>query len=246
MNSILLKDGERLDFLDRNGYRIIQNDETFSFSIDAVTLAHFASKKNNKKILDLGTGTGVIPILIESRTKNNSFVAFELQEKSFDMATRSVELNNLSSKIKVINDDIKNVNNYYDSGYFDIVTTNPPYMESGTGAIKDNSHKAIARTESTATLHDFIKTAEYSLKFGGYFYMVHRPNRLVDILHLMRLEKIEPKTIQFIQPFSGKEPNIVLIEGLKGGKPSLKILDNLIVYDDNRCYTKQMNDIYYN
>ncbi len=246
MNNIILKDGERLDFLDRNGYRIIQNDETFSFSIDAVTLAHFASNKNNKKILDLGTGTGVIPILMESRTKNNSFVAFELQEKSYDMAKRSVEFNSLSDKIKIINDDVKNVKNYYDTGYFDIVTTNPPYMEQGTGAIKDNEHKAIARTESTATLHDFIKTAEYSLKYGGYFYMVHRPNRLVDIFHLMRLEKIEPKTIRFIQPFQGKEPNIVLIEGVKGGKPSLKILDNLIVYDDNRCYTTQMNDIYYN
>ncbi len=246
MNNINLKDGERLDFLDRNGYRIIQDDKTFAFSIDAVTLAHFASGKNNKKVLDLGTGTGVIPILMEARTKNNSFVAFELQENSHSMATRSVELNNLSDKIKIINDDIKNVPNYFNMGHFDIVTTNPPYMEKGTGAIKDNEYKAIARTESTATLHDFIKSASYALKYGGYFYMVHRPNRLVDIFHLMRLENIEPKVVQFILPFENKEPNIVLIEGVKGGKPSLKILDNLVVYDNNRCYTQKMNDIYYN
>ncbi len=246
MNNIELREGERLDFLDRNGYRIIQNNETFSFSIDAVTLAHFASNKNNKKVLDLGTGTGVIPILMESRTKNNSFVAFELQQKSYDMAKRSVSYNSLDDKIKIINDDIKNVKNYYTKGFFDVVTTNPPYMESGTGEIKYNEHIAIARTESTATLHDFIKTAEYSLKYGGYFYMVHRPSRLVDILHLMRLEKIEPKNIQFIKPFADKEPNIVLIEGIKGAKPSLNILNNLVVYDNNRCYTQQMNDIYYN
>ncbi len=141
MNNIL-KVGERLDFLDRNGYRIIQDDKTFSFSIDAVLLAYFASSKNNKKILDLGTGTGVIPILIESRTKNNKFVAFEVQENSYSMAKRSVEFNNLTEKIKIINDDILNVSNYFEQGYFDIVTTNPPYMEKNTGSIKDNEYKA--------------------------------------------------------------------------------------------------------
>lgn len=246
MNNIELKDGERLDFLDRNGYKIIQDDLTFSFSIDAVLLSHFASGKNNKKVLDLGTGTGVIPILMEARNPNNSFYALELQENSYSMATRSIEYNNLSNKIKIINDDIKNIKNHFTQGYFDIVTTNPPYMEKGTGLIKDNNYKAIARTESTANLHDFIKSSSYALKYGGYFYMVHRPNRLVDIFHLMRLENIEPKVIQFIKPHLNKEPNIVLIEGLKGGKPSLKILDDIVVYDDNRCYTKQMNNIYYN
>ncbi len=245
MNNIELKDGERLDFLDRNGYRIIQDDKTFSFSIDAVLLSHFASGNKNKKVLDLGTGTGVIPILMEARDPQNQFFAMEVQENSYNMATRSVAYNNLGDKIKIINDDILNIKDHFESGYFDIVTTNPPYMEMGSGEIKENSYKAIARTESSATLQDFIRSSAYALKYGGYFYMVHRPNRLVDIFHLMRLEKIEPKVIQFIKPFENKEPNIVLIKGLKGGKPQLKILDDIIVYDDNKCYTQQMNDIYY-
>ncbi len=245
MNNVELKEGERLDFLDRNGYRIIQDDKTFSFSIDAVLLAFFASGKSNKKVLDLGTGTGVIPILMESRNSNNEFFAFEVQENSFSMATRSVLYNNLEEKIKIINDDVLNIKNHFEQGFFDIITTNPPYMEKGTGAIKHNEYKAIARTESSATLHDFIKSASYGLKYGGYFYMVHRPNRLVDIFHYMREEQIEPKVIQFVKPTIDKEPNIVLIEGVKGGKSFLKILDDIIVYDDNRCYTKQMNDIYY-
>ncbi len=120
MNNIL-KDGERLDFLDRNGYKIIQDDKTFSFSIDAVLLSHFASGKNNKKVLDLGTGTGVIPILMEARNPNNEFFALEVQQNSFDMATRSVKYNNLDNKIKIINDDILNINNHFEQGYFDIV-----------------------------------------------------------------------------------------------------------------------------
>lgn len=245
MNNITLKDGERLDFLDRNGYKIIQNDKTFAFSIDAVLLSHFASGNKNKKILDLGTGSGVIPILMEARDSDNKYFAIEVQNISYDMATRSVFYNNLSDKIKIINDDIINIKNHFENGYFDVVTTNPPYMEKGSGDIKTNVHKAIARTESSATLHDFIKASAYALKYGGYFYMVHRPNRLVDIFTLMRLEQIEPKVIQFIKPFVNSEPNIVLIKGMKGAKSSLKVLEDIIVYDDNKRYTQQMNDIYY-
>lgn len=246
MNNVKLKEGERLDFLDRNGYRIIQDDKTFSFSIDAVLLSSFANGKKNNKILDLGTGTGVIPILMEARYPQNSFYAMEVQENSYDMASRSVAYNNLSDKITIINDDIKNIKNHFESGFFDIVTTNPPYLENGSGDKKDTVYKALARTESTATLEDFIKTSSYSLKYGGAFYMVHRPNRLVDIFHLMRVYDIEPKIIRFVQPYANKEPNIVLIKGLKGSKSSLKIMDNLVVYDENRKYTPQMNDIYYN
>lgn len=241
-----LKKGERLDDLHRSGYMIIQDPNKFCFGIDAVLLSGFAKVRINEMVLDMGTGTGVIPILLEAKTEGRKFVGIDIQEESVDMARRSVELNELGDRIFIQRVDIKKVTETYKCGSFDVVTCNPPYMNAGGGMVSEHSSFAIARHELLCNLEDVVCAASKMLRFGGRFYMVHRPNRLVDIFYLGRKHNLEPKVMRMVHPYAEKEPNMVLIEFAKGGKPLLKVEPPLIVYLNNSEYTKELLDIYYN
>lgn len=244
-NNIEIKENERVDDLHRNGYSIIQNTDSFCFGCDAVLLSGFAKAKKGEKVMDLGTGTGVIPILMEAKSNAASFTAIEIQKDIADMAFRSVKINNLQNKINILNKDIKNICEDFKAASFDVVTSNPPYMNNGGGFVSSSNPKAVSRHEILCSLDDVAKGASWLLKFGGRFYMVHRPNRLADIICSLRKYSLEPKHIRLVQPYADKEPNIVLIEALKNGKPFLKILPNLIMYNPDGSYTDEVKSIYY-
>ena len=235
---------ERIDDLQRNNYKIIQDPERFCFGMDAVLLSGFAKAKEGDRVIDLGTGTGIIPILMEAKTKASDFTGLEIQPESADMAQRSVELNHLESKIRIVTGDIKEASSLFGAATFDVVTSNPPYMTEHHGITNEKSPKAIARHELLCTLEDVISQAARLLRPGGSFYMVHRPFRLVDIMVLMREYHLEPKRMKLVYPYIDKEPNMVLIEGLRGGRPRLTVEKPLIVYKEPGVYTDEMYDIY--
>ncbi len=240
-----LNKNERIDDLEFKGLKIIQNKNGFCFGIDSVLLSDFAKNiKKGSKVIDLGTGTGIINILLSGKTEADSFVGVEIQKEVADMAKRSIELNNLNDKIKIINDNIINLKTIYNKNSFDVVVTNPPYKQINTGLINKEDKKIISRHEITASLEDFIHISSYLLKDFGELYMIHRPERLVDILSIMRKEKIEPKKIKFIYPNKNKKTNLVLIKGIKFGNPFLEFDTNLYVYDDNGNYTNDILKIY--
>ncbi len=241
----MLLDNERLDDLHRNNYKIIQNPKGFCFGQDAVLLSGFAKVRRGEKALDLCTGTGIIPILLEAKTMGEHFSAIEIQEVSADMALRSVRYNNLESKIDIVHGDIRNIEDYFKIQSFDVVTCNPPYMTKGTGALNDISPKAVARHEIMCDINDVFNACGKMLKFGGRVYMVHRPERLCDIFVSARKYNIEPKVLRLVQPYVYKEPNLVLLELVKGGRPSLKTEKNLIVYNADGSYTNEVYKIYY-
>lgn len=241
---INLLPGERIDDLERNGYKIIQNSDKFCFGMDAVLLSGFAQVKTGEKVLDLGTGTGIIPILLEGKTEGKHFCAMEIQEESADMARRSVSLNCLEEKIDIINGDIKEASSIFGRASFDVVTTNPPYMNDNHGLKNPDLPKAIARHEVLCTLEDVVREAAAVLKDKGRIYMVHRPHRLIEIITTMKEYKLEPKRIKMVHPFIDKDANMVLIEATKGGNPFLKVEKPLIVYKEVGKYTDEIYDIY--
>ncbi|WP_250278903.1 tRNA1(Val) (adenine(37)-N6)-methyltransferase [[Clostridium] colinum] len=242
----ILKENERIDDLHRNNYVIIQDYKKFCFGIDAVLLSDFAKAKKGDIVFDIGTGTGIIPILMSAKTNAYKYFAIDIQEESVDMAKRSVKLNNLTEKIEIFHLDIKNVFEKFKKNSIDVVTSNPPYMNKGGGIVNEYDAKSIARHEIHCNLDDIVKATSFLLKPNGKFYMVHRPSRLCDIICTLRKYNLEPKTIRLIQPYQDKEPNMVLIESVKNGKALLKVLPNLIVYNKNREYTDEINRIYYN
>ena len=242
---IELKENERIDDLEFKGLKIIQNKEGFCFGIDSVLLSDFAKNiKKGSKVLDLGTGTGIIPILLCGKTELKKIVGVEIQEEVSNMAKRSIKLNNLENRFEIINENILNLNNIYKNQTFDVVVTNPPYKKNGTGIVNEDEKKIISRHEITAKLEDFIKIAKDLLKDKGEFYMVHRPERLVDILSILREYKIEPKELRFVYSNINKEPKLVLIKGVKNSKAFLKIDKNLYIYDEKENYTKEILKIY--
>lgn len=242
MNKLL--ENERIDDLHRNHYKIIQNTKKFCFGMDAVLLSGFAKVKEGETALDLGTGTGIIPILLEAKTKGKHFSALEIQEESAFMAKRSVELNNLQDKIDIIIGDIKEASKIFGAASFDVITTNPPYMTDNHGLVNPNKEKAIARHELLCSLEDVIRESAKILKTNGRFYMVHRPFRLAEIIVTMEKYKLEPKHMCFVHPYINKEPNMVLIEAMKGAKPRVTIDAPLIVYKEPGVYTDEIYDIY--
>lgn len=242
--TINLLEGERLDELHRNGYSIIQHPEKFCFGMDAVLLSGFARVKQGELALDLGTGTGIIPILLEAKTKGLHFTGLEIQEESAQMAIRSVELNELEDKISIKVGDIKNASKELGASSFDVVTCNPPYMIANHGLLSEGDAKAIARHELLCTLEDVIRETALLLKPKGRFYLVHRPFRLVEIMTLMCKYKIEPKRMKLVYPMLDKEPNMVLIEGQLGAKSRLTVEKPLIVYEKPGVYTPEIYDIY--
>jgi len=241
---IKLNPEERLDELHRNGYYIIQNTKKFCFGMDAVLLSGFARVKEGERALDLGTGTGIIPILLEAKTKGEHFIGLEIQEESADMALRSVALNHLQDRIDIVMGDIKDASVLFGASSFDVITTNPPYMIGNHGLSSSNQAKAVARHEILCTLEDVLSESAKLLRPKGRFYMVHRPFRLAEIMDKMILYGIEPKRMQLVYPFIDREPNMVLIEGLLGGNSRLKVEKPLIVYKEKGVYTDEIYDIY--
>ncbi len=241
---INLLPGERIDDLDRNGYKIIQNKDKFCFGMDAVLLSEFTKVKGGEDVLDLGTGTGVIPILLEAKTKGRHFTGLEIQAESADMAIRSVELNNLQDKIDIVCGDIKEASHFFGKGKYDVVTSNPPYMNDLHGLKNPEEQKAIARHEVKCTLDDVVREAAAVLKPSGRFCMVHRPHRLVEIINTFSKYKLEPKRLRLVYPYIDREANMVLIEGVRGGKSMIKVEKPLIVYEENGSYTEEVYRIY--
>lgn len=239
-----LKENERIDDLQRNGYRIIQNPAKFCFGMDAVLLSGFVKVKPGAKVLDLGTGTGIIPLLVEAKTQAAQISAIEIQEESADMARRSVQLNGLEDRINIVTGDLREADKFFDAASFDVVTCNPPYMIGQHGLPNPDEPKAIARHEILCTLEDVVRTAARLLKPGGYFCMVHRPFRLAEIVTVMTEYKLEPKRMKFVYPYVDKEPNMVLVEGCRGGKPRMTVEKPLIVYKEPNVYTDEIYDVY--
>jgi len=243
MDNLLLP-GERIDELQRNGYRIIQNSKGFCFGMDAVLLSGFARVKKGERAVDLGCGTGIIPILLEAKTEGTHFTGLEIQKTSADMARRSVEMNGLSEKISIAEGDIKDALSMFGKASFDVVTSNPPYMTGKHGLVNPDEPKAIARHEVLCTLEDVITAAAGLLREGGRFYMVHRPFRLAEIMTVMVKYRLEPKRMKLVHPFADREPNMVLLEGLKGGRSRITVEKPLIVYKEPGVYTDEIYDIY--
>lgn len=242
--TIELKEGERLDELHRNGYRIIQNSRKFCFGMDAVLLSGFARVKPGERALDLGTGTGIIPILLRGKTEGRDFTGLEIQEESADMARRSVAYNHLEESVSIVTGDIKEAAALFGAASFDVVTCNPPYMTGNHGLVNPEQPKAVARHEILCTLEDVVGQTARVLRPGGRFYLVHRPFRLAEILTLLVRYKLEPKRMRLVYPFVDKEPNMVLIEALSGGKSRITVEKPLIVYKKQGVYTDEIYDMY--
>lgn len=241
-----LKPNERIDELEYEKLKIIQNKEEFCFGIDSILLADFAKEiKENAKILDLGTGTGILSLLLCKKTNPKQILAIEIQKQMAQMAQRSVELNHLQDKIQIINDNIKNIDKTLPIQEFDAIVTNPPYKKKNTGIPNPTQNKLIARHEIEASLEDFIQISFKMLKDKGSLYLVHRPDRLVDLIETLRKNKLEPKNIKFVYPSQEKPPNLVLIKAIKNAKPFLKIEKPIYVYQQEGQYTDEILKIYH-
>ena len=239
----LVKAGERVDDL-QNGFYVIQNQKKFCFGMDAVLLSGFARIRKGDHVLDMGTGTGIIPILLKSKTKGEHFTGLEIQEECADMATRSVQYNGLESAVDIVCGDIKEAAGIFGAASFDVVTSNPPYMIGAHGLQNPYMAKAIARHEVLCTLEDVVSQASKVLKDRGRFFMVHRPFRLAEIFSVLTRYKLEPKRMQLVYPYIDREPNMVLIEALKGGNSRITVEKPLIVYEKPGVYTKDILEIY--
>ena len=242
---VKLNEDERIDDLQLKGLKIIQNPKWFCFGIDSVLLSDFVNNiKNNSFVLDLGTGTGILPILLCGKTNLKRVIGIEVQQDVAEIAKRNIELNNLKDRFNVINDNINNIDKYFGKNEFDVIITNPPYKKNNDGVKNENKQKLISRHEILATLEDFIKVASYCLKDRGSFYMVHKVERLVDIICYMRKYKIEPKRLRFVFTNEKSKPTLVLIEGIKNARPFLKIDSNIYIYNEDGEYTTQIKEIY--
>lgn len=240
----ILKENERIDDLEYKDLKIIQNKEGFCFGMDSVLLSDFAKEiKEGSKVVDLGTGTGILGILLCAKTKLSKIVGVEIQKDVADMAKRSVILNQLGEKFEIINQDIKELE--LKKGDYDAVVMNPPYKGLDTGLTSEEERKLISRHEITASLEDFIKTASDLIKQNGEIYIVHRPERLVDLIFLLRKYHLEPKKMRFVYSKINKQPKLFLIKAIKNAKPFLKISEPLIIYKEDGSYTKELLEIYH-
>jgi tRNA1(Val) A37 N6-methylase TrmN6 len=244
MREIPLSATERIDDLLTHGLHIIQSEEVFSFSLDAILLARFCSIPPRGRVLDLCTGNGVVPLLLTTRSRAEIW-GVEIQERLADMAARNVRLNQLEDRLHMIQGDLKTIHHTLGHGQFDLITVNPPYLPVPAGEQNVNEHVAAARHEIHSTLEDVIAASAKQVRAGGKFAMVHRPTRLVDIICLMRQYKIEPKRIRYVHARAGEEAMMVLIEGSKDGKAEIRTLPPLIVYNEQNQYCKELMDIYY-
>lgn len=240
----LLKENERIDSLQRNGYSIIQNSTRFCFGMDAVLLTEFVNLKKGDRVIDLCTGTGVIPILLCAKSQAEHFEAVEIQEETADMAKRSVILNNLEDRIDVKCEDLNNLKSVFENASFDAVTVNPPYMIPGKALVNPDESKAIARHEIKCTLKDVLSESSRLLKNGGKLFMVHKPERLDEIIVAMKEGKLEPKRLRIVYPRIDSKPNMILIEGAKCANAGMIVEKPLIIYDESGKYTREVAKIY--
>lgn len=236
--------GERLDDLQCNGLYLIQDPDKFCFGIDAVLLSNFVKVKKNGHVVDLCTGSGIVPILLSAKTGAKKITGIEIQSDIADMARRSVSYNKLDEKINIINDDISNALKYINNCSVDSVCVNPPYMKDTTAIKNPDLPMAIARHELLTDLETVINIASKLLKESGKFFMVHRPSRLSEIFTSMRQNRIEPKRLRFIHPYIESKANLVLIEGAKGSGVWLDVEPPLVVYKDKNVYTDEVLKIY--
>ncbi|WP_152802772.1 methyltransferase [Alkalibaculum sporogenes] len=246
MENLLINEHERVDNLHLDGYKIIQNTQHFRYGVDAVLLSWFAGQRvfKNAKIIDLGTGTGIIPILLVANEKCIHVDAIEIQDYYADLASRNIKLNNLQNYINVTQGDIRNLSEVSINPKYDIVVSNPPYMK---GSIHNEKlPHAIARHEITWSMEALMVTARKILKDRGKLIFIHRASRLVDIIYNMRANGIEPKVMRLVTPKLSKDPNLVLIEGHKNGKAQLTVEKPIVIYNENGDYTDELKDIYYN
>ena len=239
----VLHEGESLDDL-QNGFFIIQSENGFRYGIDAVLLSGFARVKPGENVLDMGTGTGILPILLAAKTQGESFTGLEIQEKSADMAGRSVAYNRLEERVRIVRGDIKEAAAIFGPASFDVVVSNPPYMTGQHGLVNPNEAKAIARHEVLCTLEDLVRETAAVLTSRGRFYLVHRPFRLAEIMGTLMKYRLEPKRMQLVYPYVNKEPNMVLLEACKGGNPRIQVEKPLIVYERPGVYTEEIRRIY--
>lgn len=240
----LIRIDETLDDLGIKGIHVIQKKEGFRFGVDAVLLANFAKVKNNSSVIDLCTGTGIVPFILAGKTNAKNITGIEIQEEFVEMAERSVEFNKLEERVNFINGDLKNLALLKKLPKVEVLTVNPPYKLQNSGIINLHDKNAIARHEICCTLEDVIIASRILLKDNGRMYMVHRPDRLVDIVTLMRKHKIEPKRIRMVHPSAGKAPNIVLVEGQRDGGAFLKWDDPLYVHTEDGGYTEEIISMY--
>lgn len=241
---ISLSPYERVDDLQIKGYKIIQNTQGFCFGMDAVLLADYAKIKKKSKVMDLCSGTGIVPILLEAKYDLDEIQGLEYQKEYVEMAMRSVCMNHQEEKILVKEGDVRNVRTEYEQDSFDYVTCNPPYMTGNHGLMNPDYGKAIARHEILCSLQDVVMAAKWLLKPTGHFVMVHRPFRLAEIIYCLKENKLEPKRMRLVYPYIDKEPNMVLIEAVKGGRQRITVEPPLIVYEKNGQYMNEIYQIY--
>lgn len=242
---VFLKDNEKIDDLQLNNLKIIQNKAGFCFGIDSVLLSDFAKDiRNNSKVLDLGTGTGIIGILLCAKTKLSKIYGIDIQKDVCDMASRSIKLNNLENKFEIINSNIKNLKNIFEKNTFDAIVSNPPYKKDNSGLKNEAETKLISRHEITASLEDFVNTASKMLKNNGNLYMVHRPERLSDLFYLLRKYNLEPKKLKLVQSYINSKPKLILVKATKNSKSFLNIEQPLIIYNKDGSYTDEILKIY--
>ena len=239
----MLRENEKIDLVPGTKYKIIQNSGKFSYGVDAILLSDFTKAKG--KVVDLGTGTGIIPLRLHDSPNCHEIYGVEIQEAVADMAARSVQLNKLEEKIKILHMDLKLLKDVFKKSTIDTITTNPPYMKSGGAIVNSDKNFALSRHEIACNLEDIVSISEYLLQPLGRLYMVHRPNRLVDIMYLLRKYNLEPKYIRFVQAKIDRKPNLILIEAVKDGNPELKFYDPLIIYNDDNTYKDEIYEIYY-
>lgn len=244
MAEIQLKENERIDDLQLSGLKIIQNRKAFCFGMDAVLLSGFAKAKQGDSVLDLGTGTGIIPILLSAKTQAGRLVGLEIQPESAEMAERSVALNALSERVQIVTGDIKEARMLFGASVFDVVTCNPPYMIADHGIPNPADEKMIARHEILCSLEDVVSQAAAVLKPGGHFYLVHRPFRLAGIITQMCENRLEPKRMRLVYPYADKEPVMVLLEGVRGGKARMTVEKPLIIYREPGVYSEELRRDY--
>ncbi len=238
-----LKEGEHLDDL-QNGFFIIQGQKSFRYGIDAVLLSGYAKVKPGERVLDLGTGTGILPILLAAKTPGRSFTGLEIQKESADMAGRSVALNHLNDRISIVQGDIREAVSIFGAASFDVAVSNPPYMIGRHGLTNPDPAVAIARHEILCSFRDIAEQTSRILTDRGRFYLIHRPFRLAEIMCTLKEYRLEPKRMRLVYPFADKEPNMVLLEACKNGNPRIRVEKPLIVYERPGVYTREIREIY--
>ena len=241
---VRLLPGERIDDLERNGYRIIQNKNGFCFGMDAVLLSGFVHAGPEDRIIDLGTGTGILPLLLRAKTGSRDITGLEIQEAMAEMAARSVQLNDLEEDVHIVCGDLKKAGTLFEAGSFDVVTSNPPYMKANGGLTNPDQGKAIARHEICCTFADVAKAAKILLRSGGRFFLVHRPERLAELMETLRAAGLEPKRLRMVHSFMDEKAVMVLIEAASGGGTFLKVEKPLIIYKEKNVYSDEIYELY--